>query len=85
MGMSEEERQELSKKMYLEVKQIFECEMLKMRDWMREVFVCSTHCQEREKKIDRSFFYVYILLITIGFSIGIEKLLPLIIKGAVGV
>jgi hypothetical protein len=78
--MSDQEKDELTKKAYLEVQKIFKDEFASMKDWMQENFVCSKHCSNREANIDRKFIYVFFGLIVVGSIAGVDNLIPLVMK-----
>ena len=83
--MSEEEKRNLTKAMYLEVQQIFKEEFAELKDYLQERFVCSKHCQDREANIDKKFMWVFFGLVAIGVISGSDKILPLLAKAIVGV
>ena len=83
--MSEEEKKELTKKMYLEVHDIFKDEIQDLKEYLKDNFVCAIHCMERTAETDRKFLYVYFGLFVVGMIAGADKLLPILAKMIVGV
>ena len=83
--MSEEEKKELTKKMYLEVHDIFKEEMQDLKEYLRDNFVYAKHCIGRTATTDKKFLYLYFGLFVIGAIAGADQLLPMIVKIIVGV
>lgn len=83
--MSEEEKRNLTKAMYLEVQAIFKGEMAELKDYLQQRFVCSSHCKDREANIDKKFMWVFFGLTAVGAIAGADKILPLLAKVIVGV
>ena len=83
--MSEEEKRNLTKAMYLEVQAIFKEEMAELKEYLAERFVCSNHCQAREANIDKKFMWVFFGLTAVGFIAGADKILPILARVIVGV
>ena len=78
--MSDEEKKELTKKMYLEVKDIFKEKIDELKEYLQENFVCAKHCMLRTSATDKKFLYVYFGLFVVGMIAGADKLLPLLAK-----
>ena len=78
--MSEEERKNLTKEMYLEMQKFFKDEFAEVKDWMKENFVCARHCQYRQSKVDKQFMFMIGGLIVVGAIAGVDNLIPLALR-----